>query len=94
MDTDLSSADESEGELAQNKEKERMESLQKLQGGNEGMFLVCFWASFSLRICISQARERSDGRGQRLRRSFRGQESDGLSLSQMLSSNSRRKRFV
>ncbi|CEL61070.1 hypothetical protein RSOLAG1IB_04310 [Rhizoctonia solani AG-1 IB] len=32
VDTELSSADESEGELAENKEKERMESLKKLQG--------------------------------------------------------------
>ncbi|CAE6435316.1 unnamed protein product [Rhizoctonia solani] len=32
VDTELSSADESEGELAENKEKERLESLKKLQG--------------------------------------------------------------
>ncbi|KAB5590765.1 hypothetical protein CTheo_5792 [Ceratobasidium theobromae] len=32
VDTDLSSADESESELAENKEKERLESLKKLQG--------------------------------------------------------------
>ncbi|KAG8703479.1 hypothetical protein FRC08_002810 [Ceratobasidium sp. 394] len=35
VDTDLSSADESEGEIARNREKERAECLQKLQGGGE-----------------------------------------------------------
>ncbi|KAG8743254.1 hypothetical protein FRC10_012298 [Ceratobasidium sp. 414] len=35
VDTDLSSADESEGELARNREKQRAECLQKLQGGDE-----------------------------------------------------------
>lgn len=52
VDTDLSSADESEGEIAQNKEKERMESLQKLQGGNEGSIFLCYWQSLGLRIDI------------------------------------------
>ncbi|ELU39303.1 BTB domain-containing protein [Rhizoctonia solani AG-1 IA] len=32
VDTELSSADESDGELAENKERERLESLKKLQG--------------------------------------------------------------
>ncbi|KAG9119101.1 hypothetical protein FRC07_006045 [Ceratobasidium sp. 392] len=35
VDTDLSSADESEGEIAQTREKERAESLQKLQGDGD-----------------------------------------------------------
>ncbi|QRW21346.1 The BTB (BR-C, ttk and bab)/POZ (Pox virus and Zinc finger) domain [Rhizoctonia solani] len=35
VDTELSSADESDGELAENKEKERLESLKKLQGASE-----------------------------------------------------------
>ncbi|KAG8707431.1 hypothetical protein FRC09_001826 [Ceratobasidium sp. 395] len=35
VDTDLSSADESEGELAHNREKERAECLQKLQGDGD-----------------------------------------------------------
>jgi hypothetical protein len=36
VETELSSADESEGELVENKEKERLESLKKLQGPLEG----------------------------------------------------------
>jgi hypothetical protein len=83
VDTDLSSADESEGELAQNKEKERMESLQKLQGDGEG---TCYFYTLKRNKpeCLIQMGELADGCDQKQRQSLQGKGRGDPNPSQML----------